>query len=770
MSDSAQMAQDFYFLPRTGELAQLIRSHDWETSALGPIEQWPQPLRAALSICMHSDFPTAIYWGPELRLLYNDAWAPIPAERHPGALGRPAQDVWSDIWEVVGPQLVQVMETGEGFSTYDQMLPMVRDEVTYETYWNYSFTPIWDEDGRVVGVFNQGNETTEVVMARRRAAAEIARLGRMFEQAPAAIAMTHGPDHEFELTNSGYLTLVGKRDLIGRTVVDAFPEVIEQGFVDLLDGVYTTGEPYIGKAVPVTLNRETGIEERMVDFVYQPVFEENGTVSGIFMLATDVTDAVHAERALRFSEERYQAIVNSIDQMIWSTRPDGYHDFYNERWYEYTGVPQGSTDGTAWNGMFHPDDRARARAIWQQSLDTGKPYEIEYRLRHRSGEYRWVIGRAQCLRDETGQITRWYGTCTDIHDQKLAEQALAEQAAALTREIEQRQKNEIALQESEEFNRSIVDSSGDCIKVLDLDGHVRFLNSTARVQLEIDDETSVVGRHWLSHWPKESHALVRGALDQARSGSGARFSSFRPTDKGTPKWWDVVVTPVLGTDGAPERVVCLARDITAQIRAEEARDLLLREMDHRVKNLFSVAAGMVSMTARSAETPAEMADKLKGRFSALAKAHDLIRSALTDDHHHAEASLETLLSEILRPHLDHARPEQIEISGPEIFLPVEAGTSLALVFHECATNTVKYGALASLEGTLDISWRYEGEELVLCWKERIEGGTITEPSSQGFGSRLVSTTTTGQLNGAIDYDWQPTGVIITLRLPLETLA
>ena len=126
------------------------------------------------------------------------------------------------------------------------------------------------------------------------------------------------------------------------------------------------------------------------------------------------------ESQLLESETRFHTIVNSVDQMIWSTRPDGFHDFYNDRWYEYTGVPKNSTDGDAWNGMFHEEDQERSRRIWQHSLDTGEPYEIEYRLRHRSGAYRWVLGRAQPVRGPDGTIKRWYGTCTDIHDEVVA--------------------------------------------------------------------------------------------------------------------------------------------------------------------------------------------------------------------------------------------------------------------------------------------------------------------------------------------------------------
>lgn len=135
-------------------------------------------------------------------------------------------------------------------------------------------------------------------------------------------------------------------------------------------------------------------------------------------------ERARAEAQLKQSEAKFHAIANSIDQMVWSTRPDGFHDYYNERWYEYTGVPPGSTDGEAWNGMFHPDDQDRAWQVWKHSLTTGEPYHIEYRLRHRTGQYRWVIGRAQCVREGDGRISRWYGTCTDIHDKKVAEEQI----------------------------------------------------------------------------------------------------------------------------------------------------------------------------------------------------------------------------------------------------------------------------------------------------------------------------------------------------------
>lgn len=141
--------------------------------------------------------------------------------------------------------------------------------------------------------------------------------------------------------------------------------------------------------------------------------------------------------ALSESELRFRVLADTMPQMVWSTQPDGFHDYYNARWYEFTGTKPGSTDGEGWNDMFHPEDQARAWEVWRRSLTTGEPYQIEYRLRHNSGEYRWTLGRALPIRDEAGQIIRWFGTCTDIHEQKLA----LEEREVISQELSHRIKN-----------------------------------------------------------------------------------------------------------------------------------------------------------------------------------------------------------------------------------------------------------------------------------------------------------------------------------------
>lgn len=167
---------------------------------------------------------------------------------------------------------------------------------------------------------------------------------------------------------------------------------------------------------------------RWVTAIAHPIKDREGRVQEVMLMHEDITHQIEAERSLRDSEARFRTIIEAMPQIVWSTRPDGYHEYYNQRWYDFTGVAVGTTDGLEWERLVHPDDRERTWKSWRHSLATGEPYEIQYRLRHYSGRYRWALGRALPVRDDTGEIVRWFGTCTDIHDQKLSEDAWREAA------------------------------------------------------------------------------------------------------------------------------------------------------------------------------------------------------------------------------------------------------------------------------------------------------------------------------------------------------
>ena len=161
----------------------------------------------------------------------------------------------------------------------------------------------------------------------------------------------------------------------------------------------------------------------------------------VMMRLSDSRSTAASRAAISDSEGRFRTLADTMPQMVWSTQADGFHDYYNARWYEFTGVPAGSTDGEGWNDMFHPDDQDRARRLWEHSLETGDPYQIEYRLRRHDGQYRWTLGRALPIRDEAGAIVRWFGTCTDIHEQKEA----SEEREIIAQELSHRIKNIFAV-------------------------------------------------------------------------------------------------------------------------------------------------------------------------------------------------------------------------------------------------------------------------------------------------------------------------------------
>ncbi|MFL4992170.1 MAG: PAS domain-containing protein [Microvirga sp.] len=396
----------------------------------------------------------------------NDAYLHVTMRKREDLLGRnmfeafPSDPDSSSHRQLRGSLEKVVREkTADYLSLIEYAIPLPSGQGFEERYWSATHTPLFNHNGEMTFILQHTVDVTELHRLRnlarstilpsgpsalietdmfRRAQAvqeanqalseERQHLRGLFQQAPGFMAALGGPDHVFTMANAAYLQLIGRENIVGMPVRDALPEVVGQGFINLLDRVYHSGQPFVGRSIRVHLRQSSGDvrEERFLDFVYQPIFDPDGQVSGIFVQGHDVTEQKRSEEALRESEERFRAIANSIDQLIWATQPDGHHDYYNQRWYEYTGVPEGSTDGEAWNGMFHPDDQERAWGVWRHCLATGEPYHIEYRLRHRSGEYRWVLGRAQAVRDEEGRIKRWFGTCTDIHDLRQAQDALRE--------------------------------------------------------------------------------------------------------------------------------------------------------------------------------------------------------------------------------------------------------------------------------------------------------------------------------------------------------
>ncbi|WP_338503935.1 PAS domain S-box protein [Sphingomonas kaistensis] len=289
---------------------------------------------------------------------------------------------------------------------------------------------LFDAEGRCVQVLGTAVDITQRKQAEedvRRSEERYRALFNSMEQGFCIINLSFDEDgqpcdHRFVEINPAFSRQSGlPQDVLNKSIHDVVPG---------LDNSWT--ERY-GEVL------RTGHSKRFVDYA-EPLgrwFEVyafplgRAAENNVALLFSDVTERMEREEALRRSENELRLRLNAIPQMVWSTLPDGYHDFYNDRWYEFTGTPLGSTDGEGWNGMFHPEDQAQAWARWNESLATGQPYEIEYRLRHHTGSYRWVLGRALPIRNEAGEIVRWMGTCTDIDDRIAADRALRDSEARL---------------------------------------------------------------------------------------------------------------------------------------------------------------------------------------------------------------------------------------------------------------------------------------------------------------------------------------------------
>ena len=313
----------------------------------------------------------------------------------------------------------------------------VRGEVPFtgvqgRRIYDYIFVPIFGPDGEVEAVAGTMRDVTDREFARASVQHSEQLLSQIFDAAPAFMAVLRGPDMVFEKANDGYRELVGAgRALIGRTLPEALPEIADTQFPAIVHDVMESGQSYQGRNVRVSLRRNDGgpLEERWVDFVYEPVRDADGKVSAVFVHGVDLTDRIVAEQALRGSEQRLRFVIDSMPQKIFTATPAGVVDYFNPAWIEFTGL---STEQLQDSTRFvHADDLPDNRAMWKHSVATGEPFQFEQRFRRADGEYRWHISRAAAMKNEAGDVLMWIGSNTDIHEQRQAANELRSLASNL---------------------------------------------------------------------------------------------------------------------------------------------------------------------------------------------------------------------------------------------------------------------------------------------------------------------------------------------------
>ncbi len=311
------------------------------------------------------------------------------------------------------------------------------------------------------------------------------------------------------------------------------------------------------------------------------------------------------------------------------------------------------------------------------------------------------------------------------------------------------------------FAASVLEASADCIKFIDLDGKIRFMNGLGLCLNEIDDFSEVEGRTWASMWPQHHGLMIAEALEEARAGRVARFSGECPTAKGVPKWWDVVVSPVLDpVSGKLKGMVAISRDVTASWREKEAAQLLTQEMAHRLKNFFTVIDGLISMSSRRAPEAKEFADIVRARLSALGSAVNYVGPLEAPP----DLSLHGLLNDLFAPY----GSAEIKVEGDDAIIGRNGSAALALAVHELATNAVKHGALSAPQGRVLVTTAKRDDRYEIVWRET--GGPPAHAGTPGFGSTLLENAARTHLDGELERLWTATGLTVRLDLALDALA
>jgi PAS domain S-box-containing protein len=314
-----------------------------------------------------------------------------------------------------------------------------------------------------------------------------------------------------------------------------------------------------------------------------------------------------------------------------------------------------------------------------------------------------------------------------------------------------------------EFIRSVLANSTEAIKVLDLDARIEFMSPGALRAMAISDHDALLGTSWLSLWHDEAQAAE--AVAQAKAGETGVLASACRKGNGKPGWWEATVTPIVGTNGKPARLLVIARDVSERNRARQSQQMMAEELHHRVKNMLAMMMAITSQSLARSATIADGRMAVEQRLMALAEAHNLLLEDGTDT-----AGLRRIVDRAVAPY--DTVPSRFHIEGDDLPLSSKSALAVAMAVHELCTNAVKHGALSTNTGHVAIAWRAAEARADphVSWTWRESGGpAAAAPERRGFGLRVIEASFRDQLRGSIEISFEPAGLGCAVDLPLAAL-
>lgn len=735
-----------------GEMAGRIRGHDWAASPLGDIGSWSANLRTAVGIVLTTQQPAFLFWGPKHVCLYNDAYAAVLGpEKHPAILGAPAREAWLETWHVIGPQLQQVLSGGPSTWHENQLVPIVRHGRREDAYWTYSYSPVEDPEAPrgIGGVLLLCAETTQAV-AQRRAEERLA----------AALRAGRLGIHDFDPRSGVIQWDAAAARLWGIppdevATYEMFVEGLHPDDVPRVEALVTRALDPAGEGRYEAEYRAIDRTDGTVRWIHADgdVVFENGEPVRLVGTVQDVTGRKEAEHQLRRSSDTFYRLIRDNPFGIYIVDAD----------FKLREVSRGAEKVfETVRPLLGRDFAEVMRCIWTEPFAS----EAIGRFRHTlaSGEAHAAASTTEHRRDlDETQAYDWRIERISLPDGRYG-------VVCYFYDLSERRHLEDKLRESADRLQLAIDAAG--LGTWDLD----LTTDTAIRSLRHDQifgytepqpawGQAIAERHVLD----EDKPAFREAFGRALKTGVLAFEARVRWPDGSIHWIAPLGRTYYDESGKAVRMAGVVADLTERKSAEAARQLLVRELNHRVRNLFSVMDAIVYLTAETTRTTGDMAGALRGRLLALARAHELILPAVMGDPAAGgDGDLGELVAAVVSPHLQDGS-ERIRIDGPRLPVAPRSATSLALVLHELATNAAKYGALSSPLGRVEILWRTDGERMVLTWSERGGPEVAAAPERRGFGSLLARSSVEGQLGGTIAYDWARSGLTITARIPLRRL-
>jgi PAS domain S-box-containing protein len=515
------------------EMPGLVAALDWAATPLGARSTWSSSLSMAVDIVLASGFPMALRWGPQFVLIYNDGYRPILGDKHPLALGRPASDVWSEVWPQIAPFHHQIF-SGESDAVFaqDLLLRIQRHgELWEDARFTLSYSPTPDPTAAsgIGGIFVTAIETTDRVEAEQRHLVERRRQQQLLSQMPGFVGILSGPDHVYDYVNEAYIAISGPRAFLGRTVREVFPELAGQGFYELLDQVYATGERYVARGLPLRLAGES--EDRFIDLLYEAIRNDFGEVTGVFVGGYDVTETHRSAAALRdLNVELERRVIERSRErgLVWQLSPDllgalsseGYFLSSNPAWKTVLGWSEAEVASQSIFELLHPDDVARTREGFELTQRGQPAIRFPNRYRCKNGSYRWIswVGIP-----EDGVV---YCSGRDITEEVAAQDALAGANEALRQAQKMEAVGQLTGGIAHDFN-NLLAGIGGSLELLEKrlaegrpDGVARYIGiaqaSTRRAAALTQRLLAFSRRQTLDPKPTDVNRLVAGMDDLIR--------------------------------------------------------------------------------------------------------------------------------------------------------------------------------------------------------------------------------------------------------------